>query len=156
MDVIYLPPVEKITVGIFEDGSGEIFQVGEWYPAIVLLYGDEITKALIRLMVELDVTKKDLFVVNFEKLKEKTNVVVCFRIKRGKNQLVLVAEVEIGDKSVNDFKKYFQKTKRFTISFGFYRPDDVISLASIWHVLTDSYTEYDEKSLHHYLSGEYH
>lgn len=156
MAVIYLPPVEKITVGIFEDRAGKIFQAGERYPAIVLLYGDAITTALVRLMTELNVTKKDLFLVNFEKLKEKTNVVVYFKIKRDKDQLVLVAEVEINEKSINDFKKYFQKTNRFIISFGLYRPDDVISLVSIWHIQNNFYTEYDGKSVLQYVCGEYH
>lgn len=156
MKVYFLPAVEKITVGIFEDREGKIFQAGERYPAIALSYSDEITLFLVRLMIELNVSEKDLFLVNFEKLKENFNIAVCFKIKRGIREIVLMAETEMNDKSVNDFKKYFQKTKRFIICFGLFRPDDIISLAAAWYIVCYDFTDYDGKSLLSYLGGQYH
>jgi len=152
----YLPKVEFITVGIFEEAEGKIFKTGEWYPAIVLSYSDVITMALVQLMIDLNVSEKDLFLVNFEKLKGKVNVIVCFKIKRNNREVVLMAEAEINDESISEFMKYLNRTKNFIISFGLWRPDNVISLAPAWHVVRDSFTEYDGENLLRYLCEEYH
>lgn len=155
----YLSKVEKITIGIFEDQAGEIFPISQWYPAIVFSYNNILTTArLLYLMKELKVTRKDLFLVNFEELRDKFNVTVCFKIKRDGEEWVLVAEVKMDKETVSNFKKYLKKTKRFIICFGVWHlgTADVISLISLWHVAADSYTEYDGKSVLQYLCEEYH
>lgn len=151
----YLPAVEFLTVGIFEERGGKIFKEGELYSAIVLSYSDYITMGLIGLMVELNVSEKDLFLVNFEKLKDKLNVTVCFKIKRGSKEVILIAEAEINDKIINDFKRYFEMKKIFLVSFGIWRPDNVISFADVWHIVCDSFTEYDGENVLRYLCEEY-
>lgn len=119
MTIYFLPAVEKITVGIFEDREGELFEAGEYYPGIVFSYSDAATLALTQLMLELNVKRGDLSIVNFEELKNRFNVVVSFDIKRGRNKYILTAEVEIDKKTVADFKKHLQRTKSLSFPLGF-------------------------------------
>lgn len=141
-------PVEIVTIGVFRDQRGDIFGLGEEYPGIVFSYDDKITQKMPNLMAELNVTIKDLSLVNFEELEDRFNALVIFDIRR-EVELVLVAEVEVNKKTIEQFKKAFQRTKVFVICFGFCRPWwDVEAIIEPWHVMVDrSPTAYSHEKI---------
>lgn len=148
--------IERLLLGVFEDRGGLIFNSGDWYSAIALSFWNPRTTAKwIYLFKELRVTERDLFIVNFERLKDKVNIVVCFRIDRGSVDLVLTCEAEIGAKTVEFFERYFELRKKIIVCFGLRRQNDIIIFASDWHIPVYHYTEYDGRSLQDYLCGRY-
>jgi hypothetical protein len=150
-----LPAPDFMAFSLFSEKEEMSVTTDALCPTIILSYKDFKTEFMINLMIDLAVTRKDLFLVNFSKVNNKINALVCFKIKRFDRIVVLLGETDIDEIEARQFLKNFERRQKFIITFGLYRSDDVISLAEYWHIVCDSFTEYDGENLMRYLCGRY-